>query len=60
MLGARILRVRTVTVWATTAPHGGVIIMDEALKAGIAATLCSIALLAVLMVVMRALPVGIG
>ena len=45
---------------STVALYGGVIVMDEALKAGIAATLCSIAMLALLTVVMIALPVGIG
>jgi len=44
----------------TTVLHAGFISMDEALKAGIAATVCSIAMLALLMAVMFALPIGIG
>jgi hypothetical protein len=34
--------------------------MDEAMKAGIGATLCSLIILAILFVVLHALPVSIG
>ena len=34
--------------------------MDEALKAGIGATLCSVVILAIMFVVLHALPVSIG
>jgi hypothetical protein len=34
--------------------------MDEALKAGIGATVCSVCILAIVLVALHGLPVGIG
>jgi hypothetical protein len=34
--------------------------MDEAMKAGIGATICSVIILAIMMLVLQAMPIGIG
>jgi hypothetical protein len=54
--GAGLLkRLRAVRQFGRRSPR-----IDEAMKAGIGATICSIIILAVMMLVLHAMPIGIG